>query len=119
MDKEKIKNSSLLTEYEKSLILFSLEREFIMGECVIKPYELSIELDITPSELRKVTKSLNEKDFFKSDANRLPNGSYTKGYGYSSFRTSGKRITINETLLNSFLDNIEHPIIKTQKKTWR
>ena len=116
MDKEKIKNSSLLTEYEKSLILFSLDREFIMGECVIKPSELSDELDITPSELRKVTKSLNEKYFFKSTANKLPNGSYAKGYGYSSFRTNGKKITINETLLDSFLDNIEHPIVKIQKK---
>ena len=116
MDKKKIKNSTLLSEHEKSLILFVLEREFIMGECVIKATELSDELDISPSELRKITKSLNEKDFFKSTANKLPNGSYAKGYGYSSFRTNGKKITINETLLDLFLDNIEHPIVKIQKK---
>jgi hypothetical protein len=98
------------------LILFVLDRQFVFGECVITSSELAIELDITPAELKKITKSLNEKSFFKSGGNKLPNGSYAKGYGYSSFRTSGKRITVNEILLDSFLDNTEHPIVKIQTK---
>ena len=118
MLKEKVQNSELLTEDQKKMILFVLDRQFIIGECVVTNDELSEELDIDIKTLAKVTKELRKTKFFKSGGESAGNGSYRPNVGYFSFRNvaKGKRLSVNEILLNSFLDNKELGIEKIQKK---
>ncbi len=104
--KEKIKNTSLLTEDEKKLLLFVIEREFITGECVVTNSNLIYELEISNYKLKKITKSLNATNFFKSSGDKAGVGEYRPHVGYFKFRNIGnnKRIILNELLLKKFLE---------------
>lgn len=118
MVNKKIEESELLTENQKKLILFVLDRQFIVGECVVTNDELSENTSIDLKTLAKVTKELRKTNFFKSGGESAGTGGYRPNVGYFTFRNvaKGKRISVNEILLNSFLDNKELGIEKTQKK---
>jgi hypothetical protein len=104
--KEKIKNTLLLTENEKKLVLFVMEKQFVTGECVVTNSDLIDELEISSYQLKKITKSLNSTDFFKSSGDKAGVGQYRPHVGYFKFRNIGnnKRIILNELLLKKFLD---------------
>ena len=116
--KTMVKESPLLDDNEKKMVLFVLDRQLISGECVVTNAELLEELDVTKYQLSKITKSLNKYNFFNSGGDKAGVGGYRQGVGYFQFRNVGKnkRIIINELLIESFLNGEELGIEKIKNK---
>lgn len=113
IDREKlailINDTNKLTDEEKILVRFVIDRQFIANECVVTNKDIQYEILWDAKKFNKILKSLNEFEFFIGERQyNTHSGKFNENRPNQSMQNYGgvkKRLKLNEVSLIKFLTN--------------